>query len=237
MIRRLAVALAALALLAGCSTNTNDGQSTPHRGRHHPRPSRPRCRHPGAGARHRERGLYLRVPDGRQLPGHVPLFRRQAGSRVQGRVERDPQHRTGLHPRGHRIQTPNSDTPYSSVGADLRTEPLVLTVPPIEQDRYYSLQFVECIPTTSRTSAAAPPATGRKVPARRAGWKGEKPEGIDKMIHSETDWRRAVPHAVVRPDDIENVKKIQAGYKVQPLSAFLNQPPPTSAPASTSCRR
>ena len=41
------------------------------------------------------------------------------------------------------IQTPNSDTPYSAVGADLRAEPLVLTVPPIEQDRYYSLQFVD----------------------------------------------------------------------------------------------
>ena len=41
------------------------------------------------------------------------------------------------------VQTPNSDTPYSMLGADLRTEPLVLTVPPIEQDRYYSLQFID----------------------------------------------------------------------------------------------
>ncbi len=39
-------------------------------------------------------------------------------------------------PEDKAIQTPNSDTPYSAVGADLRTEPLVLTVPPIEQDRY-----------------------------------------------------------------------------------------------------
>jgi Protein of unknown function (DUF1254) len=31
------------------------------------------------------------------------------------------------------IQTPNSDTPYSFVGMDLRAEPLVLTVPPIEK--------------------------------------------------------------------------------------------------------
>src|SRR5215831_14896192 len=30
-------------------------------------------------------------------------------------------------------QTPNSDTPYSSIGADLRAEPLVLTFPPIEK--------------------------------------------------------------------------------------------------------
>ncbi len=32
------------------------------------------------------------------------------------------------------IQTPNSDTPYSFVGADLRAEPLLLTVPEVDQD-------------------------------------------------------------------------------------------------------
>ena len=46
-------------------------------------------------------------------------------------------------PEDKAIQTPNSDTPYSALGADLRAEPLVLTVPPVEQDRYYSLQFVD----------------------------------------------------------------------------------------------
>src|SRR5437762_10214804 len=34
------------------------------------------------------------------------------------------------------IQTPNSDTPYSFVGMDLRAEPMVLTVPPMEKERY-----------------------------------------------------------------------------------------------------
>ena len=34
------------------------------------------------------------------------------------------------------IQTPNSDTPYSAVGADLRAEPLVFTVPAVEKGRY-----------------------------------------------------------------------------------------------------
>jgi hypothetical protein len=36
------------------------------------------------------------------------------------------------------VQTPNSDTPYSWLGIDLRTEPIVLTVPAIEKDRYFS---------------------------------------------------------------------------------------------------
>ena len=45
-------------------------------------------------------------------------------------------------PQDKAIQTPNSDTPYSFVGADLRAEPLVVSVPAI-RDRYYSLQFID----------------------------------------------------------------------------------------------
>src|SRR5688572_22601414 len=39
-------------------------------------------------------------------------------------------------PEDKAVQTPNSDTPYSMIGMDLRTEPLVLTVPKIEEGRY-----------------------------------------------------------------------------------------------------
>src|ERR1700722_5536084 len=41
------------------------------------------------------------------------------------------------------VQTPNSDTPYSMLGLDLRAEPIVLTVPPIEQERYFSVQLID----------------------------------------------------------------------------------------------
>ena len=41
------------------------------------------------------------------------------------------------------IQRPNSDTPYSFIGMDLRAEPFVLTVPPIEKDRYFSIQLID----------------------------------------------------------------------------------------------
>ena len=39
------------------------------------------------------------------------------------------------------IVTPNSDTPYSFVFMDLRAEPVVLCVPEIEKDRYYSVML------------------------------------------------------------------------------------------------
>ena len=39
------------------------------------------------------------------------------------------------------VVTPNSDTPYSFVWMDLRAEPIVLSVPAVEQGRYYSVQL------------------------------------------------------------------------------------------------
>jgi hypothetical protein len=46
-------------------------------------------------------------------------------------------------PEDKTVQTPNSDTPYSMLGADLRLEPLVLTMPAVEEGRYYSAQFID----------------------------------------------------------------------------------------------
>jgi len=39
------------------------------------------------------------------------------------------------------IVTPNSDTPYSFLWMDLRAEPMVLSVPEVEKDRYYAVQL------------------------------------------------------------------------------------------------
>lgn len=41
------------------------------------------------------------------------------------------------------IITPNSATPYSLIVFDLRAEPVVVTMPEIEPNRYYSLQIVD----------------------------------------------------------------------------------------------
>jgi len=131
------------------------------------------------------------------------------------------------------IQTPNSDTPYSVVGADLRTEPLVLTVPPIEQNRYYSLQFIDLYTYNfdyvgSRTTGNS----GGKYLLAGPNWKGEKPAGIDKVVQSDTELALVLYRTqLFDPADIENVKKIQDGYQVQTLSAFTNQAPPPPSPA------
>jgi hypothetical protein len=136
-------------------------------------------------------------------------------------------------PEDKAIQTPNSDTPYSAVGADLRAEPLVLTVPPIEQDRYYSLQFVDAY--TYNFAYVGSRSTGNgggKYLLAGPNWKGDKPEGINEVIRSDTDLAFVLYRTqLFGPSDIDQVKKVQAGYRVQPLSGYLNQPPPAPAAA------
>ena len=66
------------------------------------------------------------------------------------------------------IQTPNSDTPYSFLGADLRAEPLVLTVPMIEKERYYSLQFIDMY--TFNFAYVGSRTTGNDGGKLSAGW-------------------------------------------------------------------
>ncbi|HLV38911.1 DUF1254 domain-containing protein [Xanthomarina sp.] len=130
------------------------------------------------------------------------------------------------------IQTPNSDTPYSFLGLDLRAEPIVLSMPEIEANRYYSVQFIDAY--TFNFAYVGTRATGNKAGnylVAGPNWNGETPEGIDKVIKSETEFINILYRTqLFNPADIDNVKKIQAGYKVQTLSAFLKTPTPTAAP-------
>lgn len=131
------------------------------------------------------------------------------------------------------VQTPNSDTAYSFLGLDLRAEPVVITVPKVTNDRYFVLQFVDAY--THNFAYVGSTTTGNdggSFLVAGPSWKGGVPEGVKQVIHSETELV-LVPFRtqVFGPDDIENVKAVQAGYKAQTLSAFLGQPAPNAAPA------
>src|SRR6478752_5619400 len=41
------------------------------------------------------------------------------------------------------VITPNSDTPYSILWTDLRAEPIVVSVPAVPKDRYFSVQLTD----------------------------------------------------------------------------------------------
>ena len=130
------------------------------------------------------------------------------------------------------IVTPNSDTPYSMLQADLRAEPLVLSVPDVEKSRYYSVQFTDMY--SFNYGYIGSRATGNGAGSYLlAGpdWKGQAPAGIKKVFRSETQFSLVIFRTqLLGPNDMDNVKKVQAGYKVQPLSAYLHQAAPPASP-------
>jgi hypothetical protein len=130
------------------------------------------------------------------------------------------------------IVTPNSDTPYSFIGMDLRAEPYVICNPEIEKSRYFAVQLVDMYTfnygymgsRTTGNGAACFMVVGPK-------WKGEKPGDIAKVFRSETDFSIAgFRTQLFNAADIENVRKIQAGYRGLTLSQFQNKPSPPAAP-------
>ena len=126
------------------------------------------------------------------------------------------------------IQTPNSDTPYSWIGLDLRTEPIVFTVPPIPKERYWSLQLIDLY--TQNFAYLGTRTTGNDGGSFMIvgpNWKGATPKGITKVIHCETEIASAQFRTqLFNADDLENVKQIQNQYVVRPLSRI-----PWRAPA------
>jgi len=136
-----------------------------------------------------------------------------------------------LGPEYTTIVRPNNDTFYSIVWMDLRSEPMVISVPAISDKRYYSFQLIDLYTHnfdyigTRKTGFGA----GSYVIAG-PDWNGEKPEGIDKIITTEGNFAVALGRTqVYDPDDVENSKKVIEGYMAQPLSAFLDAEPPVAA--------
>jgi hypothetical protein len=130
------------------------------------------------------------------------------------------------------VVTPNSDTPYSMLWLDLRAEPIVVSVPAVSKERYYSVQLVD-------GNAYNYGYIGSRATGHEAGdylvvgpeWTGDKPVGIEKVFKSSTPFALTIFRTqLFNAEDMPNVVKVQAGYKAQPLSAFLKHPAPPAAP-------
>jgi len=130
------------------------------------------------------------------------------------------------------VVTPNSDTPYTTLWLDLRAEPMVLSVPAVAKERYYAVQLIDG--NTYNYGYIGSRATGSEPGDYLVvgpDWKGRTPAGIKKVFTSTTPFSLIVYRTqLFNPEDMPNVEKVQAGYKSQPLSAFLKQPAPPAAP-------
>lgn len=127
----------------------------------------------------------------------------------------------------------NADTPYSVFAMDLRSEPVVFSVPEIK-DRYYVFQFIDLFTHNFAY-------VGTRVTGTKAGhylfvgpnWKGEIPKGKFKGVyHVESQLATGIGRTqLFGTKDLQNVIQIQKKYKLTAMSTFLGTPKPDPAPA------
>jgi len=130
---------------------------------------------------------------------------------------------TLLGPEYTTIVRPNNDTFYSLVWFNLTGEPMVLKVPAIVDNRYYSFQIIDMY--TYNIDYIGTRATGFEAGAYLfvgPDWEDETPEGINKVIKSEGNYLIALGRTqVFGTGDVDNAKAVLAAYQVKSLSEFL----------------
>jgi hypothetical protein len=128
------------------------------------------------------------------------------------------------------VVTPNSDTLYCQSQFDLRKEPVVIVVPPIN-DRYYSFEFLDAY-TNDYTYLGQRASGGNGGTYLMAGpdWNGQVPEGMTK-IWTPTNLAWLITRTLAKgPADVPNVIAIQDKIVVKPLSEFQANTTSSTAP-------
>ena len=130
------------------------------------------------------------------------------------------------------VVSPNNDTLYSMGWLDLRTEPIVLSVPLVPDNRYFSFQFIDAFTfdwayVGKRTTGS----NGGTYLIAGPGWKEQKPEGIDEVLKSYSQFVYLLGRtAVTNEQDLPNVHALQDQYALAPLSKFTGETEPPPAP-------
>jgi hypothetical protein len=141
--------------------------------------------------------------------------------------------RTVATPNDKFVVTPNSDTPYSFAWLDLCAEPMVITLPKIEPNRYYSVQLVDLYTHNfGFLGTRSFDNEGGDFLIAGPDWRGEKPGGIRAVIPCETRILYALFRTqLFNPVDLKTVHQIQDAYQVQPLNLYLGNAALHAAPA------
>jgi hypothetical protein len=129
------------------------------------------------------------------------------------------------------VKMPTTDSLTSYAVVDLRTEPVIIRVPPVSDDRYYSLQFVDL--NTFNFAYGGTRTAGNSlgmymlVGPNYKQYKSWRPTGIYQIIRSESDLATVVYRTQLRGvADLENARNVEQGYSIYPLSTYLGENPP-----------
>lgn len=132
-----------------------------------------------------------------------------------------------LGPNFKLIVGPNNDTIYSSVWLDLRAEPLVISVPAVPDDRYYSLQLIDLY--VNNFSYIGQRTTGSKAGDYVIVGPDHDIGDLNKthnVIRSESSFVFIIGRVLIDgEEDLPNVIAIQDKFQVRPLSEFLDKGP------------
>jgi hypothetical protein len=122
----------------------------------------------------------------------------------------------------------NNSTLYSLTWLNLNTEPLVLTVPPIPEDRYFCFQFADVY--THNFAYSCPRLTGNaggKYLIAGPNWNGDKPEGITDVFKSEGDFVFMVGRIYIRGrQELKTVHALQDQFGLVTLSDYEGKEAP-----------
>ncbi|NUU39182.1 DUF1254 domain-containing protein [Pseudomonas sp. C2B4] len=136
-------------------------------------------------------------------------------------------------PNNREIVTPNNDTPYSWAWLDLRSEPQVLSVPAVDDDRYYVHQLVDQY--THNFAYVGVLSTGREAGnylIAGPDWQGPTPAGIKAVLRSETGIVMILGRTGLKnADDLPAVRALQQQYRLCALHEYTGDPAPVAAPA------
>jgi hypothetical protein len=121
------------------------------------------------------------------------------------------------------VVRPSNDVLIATLTADLRAEPLVLCVPETSSYRYFSLQFVDLnMVVIGSFDGSQISNAGGCMLLSGPDFTGSVPTGVKKALTSTTSFVSVIYRTqVADPSDLQDAAKIQSGYTLQPLSAYL----------------
>jgi hypothetical protein len=126
----------------------------------------------------------------------------------------------------HTVVSPCFDALYSTAWLDLSKEPMIISAPDTN-GRYYLLEMLDM--WSDVFAAPGKRTSGTKAGSFavvRQGWKGKLPKGMER-IESPTFYVWIIGRTQTNgTEDYEAVHKIQAGYKVTPLSQWSKKAKP-----------